>query len=504
MEQHANWRPEKDAIIFEDRRITYRQMNERVNALAKGLLDLGLKKGNLVAIFLYNCLEFVEITFAANKIGAIWMPINWRFAGDEIEYVINHSEAKIIFSEMDFHEVLASVKGRLPGVKQYVGVGKAIPAGWKGYDDIIEENLGIEVPEVEVELDDVERLMYTSGTTAYPKGALITYGNLYWKNFSHTSFLSVTSESIGLTVLPLYHSGGMDDPLTTILHAGGTDVIQRRYNPLDFLKAVDKEKVTHTLLVPSMLRMLLNEPTLQKYDLSSLKVIVDGGEKMPEPLIREFHDKLPNTWFCDGYGLTETASGDLNLAKEKMLTKIGCQGKPLPSVKVRLVDDKDNDVALGTPGELLLKGPKVFKGYWKDEKATAEALRGGWFHTGDIAYMDEEGDIYWVDRKKDMIKSGGENVASAEVERVINRLPQVYEVAVIGVPHPKWLEAPKAFVVLKEGQKLSEQDIVDHCSKHLAKFKVPKEVEFISQLPRNPSGKVLKRELRKRTGDANK
>ena len=217
---------------------------------------------------------------------------------------------------------------------------------------------------------------------------------------------------------------------------------------------------------------------------------------MPATLIKQFKDKFPNAWFADAYGLTETVSGDTFLAKDKMLNKLGSVGKPLPHLHVRVVDDNGRDVVPNEMGEIILKGPKVFKGYWKNPEATAGAIRKGWFYTGDMGTLDEDGYLYIMDRKKDIIISGGENIASPEVERVIFELPAVLEAAVVGIPHPKWLEVPKAYVALKSGASLTKEDLIEHCMKKLAKFKVPKEIEFINQLPRNPSGKVLKRELR--------
>lgn len=497
VDKNAQEYPDKEAVVYEDRRITYRQLNERVNALAKGLLDMGVGRGDVVAILLYNCSEFIEITFAANKIGAIWLPLNWRLAGEEIAYVLNHAEAKVIFSEMDFSQLISGIGGKLPLIKQYVGVGKDMPPGWQSYDSIIAKNLGSRVPEARVEWDELHRLMYTSGTTAHPKGVMLTYGNLHWKNAAHIIELRISPDDKTLMSAPLYHVG-LDIAPTTTWYVGGTVIILRKFDPVDLLKAIQRERATVTVLVPAMINMVLQEPTFDNYDVSSMRLVIDGGEKMPLPLIKKFKEKFPNTWFADAYGLTETVSGDTFLMKERMFDKLGSVGKPVVGLRIRVVDDEDKDVPPGEIGEIVLRGPKVFKGYWKDKDATAAAIRDGWFHTGDIGHMDKDGYLYIDDRKKDMIKSGGENIASPEVERVIYELPQVLEAAVIGIPHPRWLEVPKAFVVVKKGQKLTEQEVVDHCTRKLAKFKVPKEIEFISELPRNPSGKILKRELRER------
>jgi acyl-CoA synthetase (AMP-forming)/AMP-acid ligase II len=290
----------------------------------------------------------------------------------------------------------------------------------------------------------------------------------------------------------------LDLTATGTLNVGGSLVILRRFDPLPTLQAIQKERPTNAWFAPTMVNALFQEPTFDRYDVSSIRFIIDGGEKMPMPLITKIKEKFPNAWFADAYGLTETVSGDTFLAKDKMIAKIGSVGKPVFQLRVRIVDDEGRDVPPNTLGEIVLRGPKVFKGYWKNPQATAEAIKNGWFHTGDIGTLDEEGYLYIVDRKKDVIISGGENIASLEVERVIYELPQVLETAVVGIPHPKWQEVPKAFVVLKKGEKLTAEEIKAHCSKKLAKFKVPQEVEFIEMLPRNPSGKILKRELRQR------
>ncbi len=387
-------------------------------------------------------------------------------------------------------------------MSQFVTTGDKAPEGWYKYDQLMSDHSGKVVDHALVELDDLHRIMYTSGTTGHPKGVMLTYGNLYWKNAGHIMTLKITSEDKTLIVGPMYHAGGLDLPATGTLYAGGSIVILRKFEPVKALEAIHQEKITNMWLAPSMINMLFQEPTFKNYDVSSIRFIIDGGEKMPLPLIKELLEKIPNVWFADAYGLTETVSGDTFLSKEKMVEKLGSVGKPVPQLRVRIVDDGGKDVQAGNLGEIVLRGPKVFKGYWKDPKATAMAIKDGWFHTGDIGRLDKDGYLYIEDRKKDIIISGGENVSSLEVERVIYEMPEVLEVAVIGIPHPKWLEVPKAYVALKKGKGITANEIIDYCTKKLAKFKVPKEVEFIDALPRNPSGKVLKRELRTRTEKA--
>lgn len=498
LERNAEKYPKKEAIVFEDKRITYKELNQRVNALAKGLLDLGISKGDVCAIMTYNCSEFIELTFATNKVGAIWLPLNWRLATEELIYTLNDARAKVIFSDIEFCDTINPMKDRLSGIKAYICLGSVIKNGWHSYDELVSKNLESKVPTIMVEMDDIHRLMYTSGTTAKPKGVMVTYGNLYWKCVIHSLEFNFSSSDKCIIVLPLYHTAGMDLPASSIIYLGGTTIILRRFNPIETLKTIESEKVTCTCLTPSVINMLFAEPAFETYDLSSLKVLIDGGEKMPAPLVEKVLKEFPGTWFSDGYGLTETVTGDTFLRSDEILEKKGSVGRPVAMTRVRIVDDNGNEVPRGSLGEILLRGPKVFKGYWNNTEATNEVLKDGWFYTGDIGRLDEEGYLYIVDRKKDMIKSGGENIASAEVEAVIYKLPQVYEVAVVGVPHPKWLEVAKAFVVLKKGQKLTAEEIVAHCQQWLAKFKLPKEVEFISELPRTPPGKVLKRDLRKK------
>jgi len=498
LQANAEKFPDKEAIVYEDRRITYRELNDRVNRLAKGLLDLGIRKGDIVAILLYNCSEYIEITFAANKIGAVWLPLNFRLAGAELSYILNNAEAKMLISEKDFGETIEKIKTQIPGVTKYIAVGEECPKGWERYDELVKKDLGADVGHVVVELDDLHRLIYTSGTTAHPKGVMLSYGNLYWKNIGHILMFSITHEDKTLVVGPMYHVGGMDLPATGTLYVGGGVFILRVFDPIKVLETIDREKITNLWLAPAMVNMLFQEPTFGDYDVSSVRFIIDGGEKMPMPLIRQIMEKFSNAWFADAYGLTETVSGDTFLSKDKIVEKIGSVGKPVVQLRMRVVDEQNNDVPPGQLGEIVLRGPKVFKGYWKNPVATAEALKNGWFHTGDIGRLDEEGYLYIEDRKKDIIISGGENVSSQEVERVIYESPKVLEAAVVGIPHPKWLEVPKAYVVLKKEETMTAGEVVEICSQKLAKFKVPKQVEFIETLPRNPSGKVLKRELRER------
>ena len=489
---HADRFGERPCLRWGDETITYAELDRRSAATAAGLAKLGIRRGDVVALLLYNCPEFLEAMFAVSRIGAVFMPINWRLAGEEVAYIASHAGARCVISEPELAPLAEAARPRLDGA-QFVAVG-APPAGWTAFASLREP--GATVPIAPVEGDDLHRLMYTSGTTARPKGVMITYANLYWKNVAHVVEFGITGADTGLACGPLYHVGALDLTTTTVLYAGGTVEIHRKFDADHVLDTIERRGITNVWLAPSMVNALLAHPTLEGRDLSGLALVIDGGEKMPLPLIERLLRAFPSAWFADAYGLTETVSGDTFLDKRKTVEKIGSVGKPCLHLEVAIWDDADRAVPAGTLGEIVLRGPKVFKGYWKDAEATAAAFRGGWFHTGDLGYLDDEGFLYIADRKKDLIISGGENIASPEVERVLYEHPSVLEASVIGRPDARWGEVPVAFVVLRPGAEATAEELQEFCRTRLARFKVPRAVAFIDALPRNPSGKVLKRVLR--------
>jgi O-succinylbenzoate-CoA ligase len=494
---HASRSPLREALKYQGRSYTYKEMDERINACAKVLKDLGVKKGDRVALLLQNCVEFIETVIATNRIGAVFLPLNYRLAAEEFIYILNDAGAKVLVSEKQYYSLIDAIRKEIGNVGSFISVNDSSPPeGWLGYHNLLEKNLGVICLDEEANGDDLRRLMYTSGTTSRPKGVMITYNNLFWKCFEHIIELNLTRDERLLVVGPLYHVGGLDLPGIGVFILGGSIVLMPRFDVIPVLETIERERPTGVWLAPAMINMILNEPRAKEFDLSSIRFIIDGGEKMPEALINKVLDIFPSTWFADAYGLTETVSGDTFLDKGRTISKLGSVGKPVLFLKMRIVDDNDQDVPPNMEGEIVFRGPKVFAGYWNNEEATAEAFRGGWFHTGDIGRVDDEGFLYIVDRKKDIIISGGENIASLEVERVIYQHPSVKEVAVVGIPDKKWGEIPKAYIVLKEGSKVEPQEIIDLCKEKLAKFKIPKQVEFIDVLPRNPSGKVLKRALK--------
>jgi acyl-CoA synthetase (AMP-forming)/AMP-acid ligase II len=325
---------------------------------------------------------------------------------------------------------------------------------------------------------------------------MITHANLAWKNLAHLVEFGFTSDDLGLACGPLYHVGALDLTTTTLIAAGATTIVHRAFDAAAVVDEIERSRVTTVWLAPAMVNAIMALPDLESRDLSSIRVIINGGEKMPIPLIERIQRTFPSAWFADAYGLTETVSGDTFLDRENLITKLGSVGRPCLYLELEVWDEEGHSVAAGERGEIVLRGPKVFKGYWRDTDATDRAFAGGWFHTGDIGVVDADGYLFIVDRLKDMIVSGGENIAGSEVERVLYEHDAVLEAAVVGRPDERWGEVPVAFVVLRAGQSATADELIAHCASQLAKYKVPKHVTFLEALPRNPSGKVLKRELR--------
>jgi acyl-CoA synthetase (AMP-forming)/AMP-acid ligase II len=423
------------------------------------------------------------------------MPLNWRLTGPELAYIADHAGARLLVCEPELERGFDELR-RAGGERLWVHLGEATDE-WGSLEDAYAAAAPVDEV-VEVDGDDVLRLMYTSGTTSRPKGVMITYANLYWKCAAQVVELEMHSSDRGLACGPLYHVGALDMVTTNMLYVGAATHLLPRFDVGAVLDAIEQRRLTVLWLAPAMVNALLAAPDLGSRDLDSVRLIQDGGEKMPLPLIQRVIDAFPNAWFADAYGMTETVSGDTYLDKGNMIEKLGSVGKPVLHTEIRIVDKDDNPVPAGERGEIVMRGPKVCKGYWKDEAATAATIRDGWLHTGDIGILDEDGFLFIVDRLKDLIISGGENIASSEVERVVYEHADVAEVAVVGRPDPRWNEVPVAYVVLRDGASTGEADLDAHCRERLAKYKTPKAFRLVSELPRNPSGKVLKRELRDR------
>jgi acyl-CoA synthetase (AMP-forming)/AMP-acid ligase II len=498
LSHHAGRVPDRPLTVFEGTTTTYAQMAERAVALAGGLHDRGVGPGDVVGLLSYNCPEFLQTVFAANYLGAIAMPINWRLAAPEVRYILEHSEARALVCDEALVQLASPASAGLeqPLLRACVS---AVPgvSGGDGWTTLAElEALGAVAPRAVTGPDDVHRLMYTSGTTGRPKGVMITHANLAWKNLAHLVEFGFSGADLGLACGPLYHVGALDLTTTTLIAAGATVIVHRAFDAVAVVDELERSRVTTVWLAPAMVNAIMATPGVEERDLASVRVIINGGEKMPIPLIERIQRTFPAAWFADAYGLTETVSGDTFLDRQSIVTKLGSVGRPCLHLEVEVWDDQGRAVTAGERGEIVLRGPKVFKGYWRDPEATEQAFAGGWFHTGDIGVRDEDGYLFIVDRLKDMIVSGGENIAGSEVERVLYEHEAVLEVAVVGRPDDRWGEVPVAFVVLRPGASVAPDELIAHCGERLARFKVPKEVTFLDALPRNPSGKVLKRELR--------
>ena len=490
LEHHASRTPDKPFAVYGEETLTYREMVERAAAVGSALRARGLGTGQVVALLSYNNIDFLTTVFAASYLGAVVMPLNWRLAAPELAYILEHSQARVLVCD-DALLSLGEEASKSISLTR-VSISDTSHEGWVLFRDLTSAVTG----RTEVAGDDIHRLMYTSGTTGRPKGVMISYANLAWKNYAHVTEFGFTGEDIGLACGPLYHVGALDLTTTTLIAVGATTIVHRTFDAAAVVDEIERSRVTAVWLAPAMVRAILDLPGIEGRDLSSVRVLIGGGEKMPIPFIERIQRVFSSAWFADAYGLTETVSGDTFLDRASITAKLGSVGRPCLYLELDVWDENGQPVPRGTTGEIVLRGPKVFRGYWRDPEATSKAFAGGWFHTGDIGVQDEDGYVYIVDRLKDMILSGGENVASSEVERVLYQHPAVQEAAVVGRPDERWGEVPVAFVVAKDGT--TAEELMEHCAAQLAKFKTPKAVHFIDALPRNPSGKVLKRELRDR------
>ncbi len=492
---HAIRTPDAAMLVFEGVPTSYGEMAGRVATLATGLAARGISAGDVVGLLSFNCPEFLETLFAANYLGAIAMPINWRLAAPEVRYLIEHSGAGALLCDEQLLELGGeATKGIESSLIRMTRSASSVADGWLSLAEVRGPDMPL--PRVPAAGDDVHRLMYTSGTTGRPKGVMITHANLAWKNLAHLVEFGFTNADLGLACGPLYHVGALDLTTTTLIAAGATTIVHRAFDAAAVVNEIERSRVTTVWLAPAMVNAIMALPDVDRRDLSSVRVIINGGEKMPIPLIERIQRVFPSAWFADAYGLTETVSGDTFLDRDSIIAKLGSVGRPCLHLELDVWDQNGQSVRPGERGEIVMRGPKVFKGYWRDPAATATAFAGGWFHSGDIGIRDEDGYLFIVDRLKDMISSGGENISGSEVERVLYEHESVLEAAVVGRPDERWGEVPVAYVVLREGAAATGDELLEHCRAQLAKFKVPKAVTFIDALPRNPSGKVLKRDLR--------
>jgi fatty-acyl-CoA synthase len=496
LRHHARHRAAHPAIIFNEKSYSYLEFNTRINQTASALSGLGVKKGDRVALLLLNSNAFLETLFACAKLGAIAVPINFRLSPAEINFILNDAGAEILLYHPVFKELFEPVRMET-AVRHAIAVTAAgeDTGSDLNYEDLLRENDATE-PDAEVMQHDPLMMMYTSGTTGRPKGALISHGNASWNAIhSMLSDMAVLRSDIVLTVAPLFHIGGLAVNTLSALYIGATLILQSQFDPPEVLRTIEREGVHTLFLVPAMWQALTLVPDFDSYKLNNLRSLISGGAPCPIPVIEFFQKR--GLRFYEGFGMTETCAGVCILGNEDAVRKNGSVGKPLMHEEMRIVDETGNDVRPGETGELVLRGPNIFLEYWNRPDATEEVFQGGWFHTGDLARQDEEGFYYIVDRKKDMLISGGENVYPTEVEQVLYRHPKVQEVAVIGAPDETWGEVPMALVVPRPGERLTLEELEAFCRDKLARFKTPKHLVELEEMPRTATGKILKRELRK-------
>ena len=471
------------------RTLSYGVLNKMANRLAWYLTqDLGLHLGDRVAVLADSCLEYIVLFAAAQKTGLVLVPLNYRLSAPEIDYLLQDSAPRLVLAETKYQSLLDAAP-TTPNIEQHWSI--------EGLGLWLEAATGQpEWPFTPVFLDDDHPIfiLYTSGTTGFPKGALYTHKMLFWNSINTAMSLVINSHSRTVVCMPPFHTGGWNVLTTPLLHHGGYVCLMKKFDAEEVLKALKVEKPSIFMGVPTMLKMIADCEGFAEADLSSLYYIIVGGEPMPIPLIETWHDK--GVFIRQGFGMTEVGPNLFSLHHRDAMRKKGSIGRPNFYVDIKIVDENGEEVPVNTPGELLLRGPMTTPGYWGNPKATSSSIREGWFYSGDMIQQDEEGYIYVVDRIKNMFISGGENVYPAEIERVLVAHPQVSGAAVIGVKDEKWGEVGKAFVTLEEGHSLDEVELKAWCVQHLAKFKVPKYVEFLAVLPVSATGKIDKKVLR--------
>ncbi|WP_372614643.1 fatty acyl-CoA synthetase [Aquicoccus sp.] len=491
--------PEKVALVFRDQTDTFAQLDTAVNRAANALAARGVGMGDRVALFTHNNRAFVVLRYALARLGAVTTPVNFMLTAPDVAYILGHSGAKMMIAEDSLCETAdAALTEMGQGDMLRFAIphaGVTPPDGWQPVADILDHDDTTEVWH-DVHADDPIQMMYTSGTESRPKGALLTSGALYAQYSSCMVDGEMTEDAVSLHCLPLFHCAQLDCFLSPDLYLGVTSILHDKADPAAMLEAIEAHGVTKLFCPPTIWIALLRHPDFDKRDLSSLNAGYYGASIMPTAVIEELSQRLPQMRLFNFYGQTEMAPLATILKPQDQLRKLGSAGRPSLNVETLVVDDDDIPVPVGEVGEIVHRSPHLITEYYNDPEKTAEAFRNGWFHSGDLGRFDEDGYLYVVDRKKDMIKTGGENVASREVEEAIFRHPDVAEVAVFGVPHPKWIEAVTAVVVPKSGATLSADAVMAYCRDALAHFKAPKHIEVTDQLPKNASGKILKRDLR--------
>lgn len=497
LQRSAARHPQRVAVACGDTRWSYAQFADICERLARGLHALGVGRGSHVALLSRNSHAFAAMRFALARLGAVLVPINFMLGAQEVGFILRHSESVLLASDGEFAAV-AREAARGSGVRNFVWLESEQPCrpaqGMIDWQELLRVNG--EAPHPDLQATDAAQIVYTSGTESAPKGAVLSHEALLWEYASCVVGAEIDADDLLLHALPLFHCAQLDVFFGPAVYVGASNVVTAQASAQRLLELIQQHRISSFFAPPTVWIGLLRCAAFDSTDLGSLRKGYYGASIMPVQVLRELARRLPQVRLWNLYGQTEIAPLATLLEPRDQLRKPGSAGRAALNVRTRVVDEHMRDVAPGEVGEIVHRSPQLMSGYFRDDAKTAAAFEGGWFHSGDLGSLDADGYLYVVDRKKDMIKTGGENVASREVEESIYLLPQVSEVAVVGLPHPRWIEAVTAFVVLKAGQGLDEAELLAHCAQALAHFKAPKKVVFVDSLPKNPSGKLLKRRLR--------
>lgn len=493
----ANLTPNRTALIelAGNRHYTYTDLNTRANRAAHFLATQGVGKGDRVSLLAHNSVVYVDLLFACAKLGAILAPLNWRLTAHELSYIVADCEPAVFLCGPEFVETLEALRPALNSARFVSLEGANIPDGLR-YEDELERTSATEPARPTLDGNDPLCLLYTSGTTGRPKGAIIPHRQVLWNCINTVISWGLSEADISPILTPMFHAGGLFVFLTPLLYAGGRLVLARTFETEESLRAIEQQACTVILGVPTLFQKWLDSPSFARANLDRVRFFINGGAPIALPLVQAWR-ATTSISLRQGYGLTEVGTNCFSMTDEDALAKSGSVGKPIFHSQMRLINPETNEeVPIGQPGELLISGPHVCSGYWRNLQATTEAIRDGWFHTGDMARKDEEGFFYIVGRYKDMIKSGGENIYAAEVEMVFRNHPAVADAALIGQPDAQWGEVGVIVVVLKPGGVITEEALLAFCQHRLAKFKIPKRIAFADALPYSPYGKVEKSKLR--------
>jgi long-chain acyl-CoA synthetase len=496
---------DKEAFVYQSEKITFSQYNQRVNTLIHALQDLGFKKGDVIGVLSWNCIDYIYVYGAAMKGGFIASPFNTRLQLDELKTLINYSCAKALFVGPELVETAKKLKEFLPQVKQYIALEASAP-GMLNISDLMKGRSSAE-PEVQISEDDNVFIFYTSGTTGVPRGALYTHRHAMEDTRKFVSALRLEGGTRYLGIMPFFHIGGTKVCLGHFYSGGRVFIAaDRSFNPATFIQTIAEEKITDIHVVPTHLVAIFNLPDIDKYQVSSLQRVHYAGSPMPVEILRRGIAKW-GLVFVQIYGSTEVGPNTTYFSQQQhdVLDKspedqkvLMSAGLPIIGTHIRIVDNNNNDVEPGVPGEIIIESKSNMVEWWHKPEETQETIINNWLHTGDIGTYDEKGYIYIVDRKKDMIISGGENIYPREIEEIVYQHPAVKEAAVIGIPDPYWVEKVHAVVSLREGASLTEKELIEYCRERMARYKAPKSVEIINSLPKSPAGKILKREIREK------